>query len=400
MSIPSFARYSRRLACLALASVAGTLAGCSDGDEGYRVGAGRPSRPEPQSSEKPADLPDPASEPKIPTTGPVTVPTNSGALLCGATAAPTLRGAVDVIFVVDSSESMRDEMQKIRQNINTFAANVQKQRVDMQVTLIAPRRNAAAAYNEQDRTICVPEPLAGPNCADNGAKFHQVNQVVGRNNALALFLDDYDQGLVKLRPEATKVFVVATDNASGMSARDFDDTLLRPALKGMFGTRDQRKYVFHTISGWREGTPYLSTGNSCRGTADTGVEYQRLSRLTKGQIESVCKTSYASVLDNLAAGVTERQSCDLAMPTNTKFDPTKVAVRAMLATGEFRLLEQAGSAEECSSLAGWYYDDNKAPKKVHLCASVCEEVRAATPARVEALFGCKATTAPASSSPK
>ena len=69
------------------------------------------------------------------------------------------RGAVkevDIIFVVDNSGSMTDEIDAIRRNINdNFAAIIEASGVDYRVILLSQ-------YGREGTNVCIEPPLAGP----------------------------------------------------------------------------------------------------------------------------------------------------------------------------------------------------------------------------------------------
>lgn len=310
---------------------------------------------------------------------------DAGPKTCASSVAPLEKVAVDVIFIIDSSGSMNEETAQVQQNINTFASNIVKEKLDLQVHMITPRGTPLG-----NDGICVPQPLGKGNCQDNPPLFQQWDQRVGSTNGLELFLRAYNQGTVRLRLQAKKVFVMVTDDRSATPANTFDAQLLAAANKGMFGDERRRNYIFNSIVGWQEGSPYLSTNPVCATAQETGVDYQTLSQLTGGRIESVCKTSYESVLGNIAKGITERQACELAVPVGAGADPRKVAVQTSAQGKPTRALEQVTDEAKCAQYPdGWYYDNNDKPTRMHLCKGVCEEVRVAKEPKVEAVVGCE-----------
>ena len=159
---------------------------------------------------------------------------------------------------------------------------------------------------------------------------------------------------------------------------------------GMFGTAADRKYIFHTIAGWTPGTAFV-TGAACSGAVNNGSVYQQLSQLTKGIIDSVCKTDYSGVLDNIAKGTVDRLACELSVPQQAASDPTTVAVQATFPGAAPQLLVRVTDESKCAANPNaWYYDDNLAPKKILLCADFCSKVNAAAGTKIEAVVGCKA----------
>ena len=235
---------------------------------------------------------------------------------CGAPASPActpsaVKRPVDIVFVIDNSGSMGAEMEKVRANLNAFAGKIDGRALDYQVVLLTRR---ATKPDQKGTVICVPPPLGGPACADNPPKLRHIDQSIGSTDALTRLLSTYDHRDPKinwsrsLRFDAVKVFIAVTDDQSSMSAEEFDRGLLAKEPAGMFGTAAQRKYVFHSIVGWQDGTPLLSS-QKCRGAENPGLRYQELSKLTGGYVESVCKTDYSGVLDRFATGIIDSVTC-------------------------------------------------------------------------------------------
>ncbi|HQY61015.1 MAG: VWA domain-containing protein [Myxococcales bacterium] len=312
---------------------------------------------------------------------------------CASSVAQVERAKVDIIFVIDNSGSMTEEMRQIKLNVNQFAAKIGMSGLDYRVIFIVTK---ASSSTQTGNVICVGAPLAGANCADNPPLFWHINQSVGSTNSLQLILSTYDSPNAALawnkhlRMDAYKVFVEVTDDQSSLAHTTFDTQLLAKAPAGMFGTAANRRYIFHTIAGWTPGTAFV-TGAKCSTSENNGSQYQQLSQLTKGIIDSVCKTDYSGVLDNIAKGTVDRLACELSVPQQAASDPTTVAVQATFPGAAPQLLVRVTDESKCAANPNaWYYDDNLAPKKILLCADFCSKVNAAAGTKIEAVVGCKA----------
>ncbi len=310
---------------------------------------------------------------------------------CAATVAEVEKPKVDIVFVIDNSGSMGAEMTQVKTNVNAFAQRIGQSGLDYRVIFIVAK---ASSPTQTGLVLCVPQPLGGPNCTDNLPTFRHVNQSVGSTNALSLILSTYDSTNANLawkgnlRADSYKVFVAVTDDQSAITSSAFDTQLLAKQPAGMFGTAAARRYIFHTIAGWREGTAYL-TGPTCTGAVNNGSRYQELSRLTGGIIDSVCKTDYSGVLDNIARGTTQRLACELSVPTQANADPTKVAVQVTAPGGAAQVLTRVLDASRCAANPNsWYYDNNTTPTKILLCTDTCTSVNAQQGTKIEALVGC------------
>jgi hypothetical protein len=158
----------------------------------------------------------------------------------------------------------------------------------------------------------------------------------------------------------------------------------------MFGTAAARKYIWHSICGWTDGQPVPST-KVCSTAVAPGSNYQNLSKLTGGIVDSVCKTDYSGVLDNLAKGITDKLGCQLGVPMAATADPTKVVVQEAPMTGAPKTLTQVTDVSKCGTIKdGWYYDDNAKPTQIMLCPDTCTEANMTAGTKIEALVGCAA----------
>ena len=315
----------------------------------------------------------------------------SGNGTCAATAAATTKAKVDIIFVIDDSGSMTEEMVQIKQNVNTFASKIGGIGLDYTVTFIVKKANSPA---QGGNVICVPAPLAGANCADNPPTFHHVNQDVQSTDSFQLILSTYDsQWKNYVRMDATKVFIEVTDDTSNMTYTNFDTALLGKQPAGMFGTATDRHYIWHSIVS----KPFAATPpttQKCPTAAGPSVDYQQLSLLTKGIIDEVCKTDYSGVLNNIAKGITDKLGCEVGVPTSAAADPTKVAVTYTPKGAAAQTLTQVTDESKCGTIPNaWYYDNAAKPTKIILCPSTCTAANATPDGKLEALVGC-ATAAP------
>lgn len=317
----------------------------------------------------------------------------SGGENCAATSAQTAKAKVDIIFVIDSSGSMNAEMNQIKTNVNTFASKILNVGLDLHVIFIVDK---ATSPNQSGNVICVPEPLAGPNCADKAPTFRHVDSSVDSTDSFEVILATYDSANAaiawnnELRLDSTKIFVEVTDDESDISFTDFDAQLLAKQPAGMFGTAQARKYIFHSIISKPFADPVPST-NVCAGAAGPSVDYQELSKLTGGLIDEVCKTDYSGVLDNIAKSVVDKLGCELTYPKSEAADPTKLVVQYTPQGQPGKPLTQVTDTSKCASVPdGWFYDDNANPSKIILCPTMCTTANSAPGAKLEALVGCKA----------
>jgi hypothetical protein len=318
------------------------------------------------------------------------------------------RPAVDIVFIIDNSGSMTDEIEKVRANINdNFVPIIDQSIIDWQVIMISKKGTDSLA-------VCVDPPLAGANCADNPPTFHHLNCTVGSNDALTILRNSYAQpggacvGGTKgwsqrSRFDATKVFVVVTDDEAGdpfgflfINADKFDNWALTQAQPpGVFGTAQARKYVFHGVIGMDPNDPKKTCVSADNKAEAPGLQYQKLATLTGGIVRSICEDDWSDIFNTIAAGIVNKLSCEYAVPPpdGGTIDPDKVNVTFTPSGG--------GAAEDvlqdnnfgCDEGAdGWQWDPSKT--KVLLCGETCNRVKADDNGQIDLVFGCATKVAP------
>ncbi|MGC4094076.1 MAG: hypothetical protein QM756_40435 [Polyangiaceae bacterium] len=355
---------------------------------------------------------------------------------------------IDVVFVIDNSASMDDEIAAVERSINQDFAHIMDQSgLDYRVILVSRYGKLGTPVGESDNPICVGPPLGGADCVDpsrgllqNGQRFFHYSANVGSHDAWCVLLGGYDQpdeyadtpranwvslapqGWSKfLRPEAFKTFVAVSDDevdcrvanssfsdqasVSGgeVAARAFDATLLKLSPE-QFGSARQRNYVWHSIVGMRGASlqqPVLpasapmQTATCGVGAEGPGTGYQALSRLTGGLRYPSCDSEhFDAVFNTIATGIVSGAeiACQWqipAPPAGQSFDRERVNVRHTLGdSGRSVSLGHVSDAAHCGSGGGWYYDDPEAPENIVVCPSSCRSLQGDMAGRVDVLFGC------------
>lgn len=209
---------------------------------------------------------------------------------------------VDVIFVIDDSGSMIEELEAISKNINKhFAEVMDNAGLDYRVIMIVKHGKTSLNGN---LAVCIEAPLstipvgecgklsAGDPPGNNPGKFYHYSYDVQSNDSLCLILDTLNSannhvddfglaplGWIKwLRKSAFKIFIEVTDDMASclwypdinavpkgkksfndynssvggmITAIEFDKTLLKLA-PDQFGTKEKRNYAFYSIIGMME----------------------------------------------------------------------------------------------------------------------------------------------------
>jgi len=354
---------------------------------------------------------------------------------------------IDVIFVIDNSASMDDEIAAVERSINhDFAEIMDQSGLDYRVILISRYGKLGTPVGLSDNPICVGPPLAGSGCAEpfaaaprNGERFFHFSANVGSHDAWCVLLGGYDQpdeyadvarpGWRSLAPHgwseylregAFKTFVSISDDevdcqvdnrafsdyatVSGgeVAAGSFDRALLKLS-PAQFGNAKKRNYVWHSIAGmrglseeqpaWQASAP-ISTAVCGGGAEGPGTGYQALSRLSGGLRYPICDPQhYDALFNRVATGIVggAQIACEWQIPEpppGETFDRARVNVRHTPSGGGPGVdLGSVPSAARCDDAGGWYYDDPAHPRKITVCPSTCGALRR-DPGRVDVLFGC------------
>jgi hypothetical protein len=342
---------------------------------------------------------------------------------------------VDIIFAIDNSESMSEEIGEVENQINVnFATIIESSGTDYHLIMVS--RHGAHAVGQAQQRICVKSPLSATTCVPipavpaETAKFIQHDSVVDSNNGLCQLLTTYSgpdldtnhpQGWKAfLRPEAFKVITIITDDhpAASCFGLTFDDkqvdtgaatsmasawdSYLVAHAPDQFGTAAHRNYLFNSIVGVANydqvdtSKPYPPTAplNVAQCTPSSqwpGLGYQALSVLTGGLRFPTCGLNYTSMFQSMARGVIDKATiaCDYGIPADPpggKIDPSTALVRYTSGTKQTDF-SQVASLAACGS-NNFYIDTSVTPNRIKLCADACSAVQADAAAKVKVIYSC------------
>lgn len=312
---------------------------------------------------------------------------DAGPTNCAVAQAAAIKPPIDIIVIIDQSESMDQEIASIRTSINNLSSILATSGIDYRVVMIASKNPDSGA----DYKICVPPPLGGPGCDSNGTVYRVVNEYVYSTDGLELALSTLDAtGGDKvwadfLRPNALKIFIPATDDRSDISAVNFDAQLLGKA-NGAFGTDQARNYKFYPIIG---ANAYPSE-TKCSSAVEKGTVYVELAKMTGGKWFSVCNPSFADVFKEIGSTLAAASACELTIPTpenGGELDPNKINVKFTSSDGKtVETVPQDNSAGCADGANGWQYNDDNT--KVLLCGDACDVAQKDVGSKVDVEFGC------------
>jgi hypothetical protein len=340
-----------------------------------------------------------------------------------------MRGAakpVDIVFVIDNSGSMNDEIAQVRASLNQdFAAIIAASGVDFRVIMISQ-------FGADGTGVCIEPPLGGAACSSglettNGPAYFHYNQEIGSTDGLCQVLATFaipDQSgrapqgwQAWLRPEAAKAFVMITDDSAGCEYREgatlvqlggfgadpYEDALafhraLLAKSGEQFGVPPDVKYQFFSLVGMTPNDPpsepYFPHDGLRSETCDTaptpGLMYQALSIATDALRYPVCEgRSFDAVFRVLARSVIQASKADCVFelpkpPAEHTLELSTVNLEYRPGDGSAgQHFGQVASPAVCKDDHSFYIRD-----RIELCPAACRAVQLDPMPEVEVLYGC------------
>jgi hypothetical protein len=275
----------------------------------------------------------------------------------------------DIVWIIDSSPSMVDELATIEQNITNFATTIGQAGIDHHVVMLAPADVAAST------------PLGA-----DPAHYLFVPAPVDSHNALSLLLDLYPQYASFMRPSAALHFVLVSDDESLVSAEDFRTQMTQTAGKS---------FQFHAIAS--ESVNGLGCVGACGiplvcGAFAPGYQYYALADSTGGQKISICTADWSMVFGPLQQAVIASAPlpCEYAIPTpppGSALDTNRVNVEVVASGAAATTLPRADAEQACGDKNAWFYDDPKSPTRIQMCPSACDAISGGGSVQIK--LGCE-----------
>jgi hypothetical protein len=300
----------------------------------------------------------------------------------------------DVVFLVDNSPSMRDEILWTRQNMNEFSRTIEAHGIDARIVMISCLRDGCDGHSNT-LGICIAPPLGNGDCATSDTNLSDYLHVDLRQPSEKLLqraISSYDTWKPSLRPFALTHFVAISDDADLTTSAAFTAQLaaLNPPIT---------RFVFHGIvsSMSKEDACALSTSNPCctyAAPGGEGVSYNELAAATGGVAADLCAQDFAPVFAQFAQSVIAHSelNCEWTIPqppAGQALDPNLINVEFSSA-GNSTYFGYVTGPNNCGTLDNaWYYDDPTAPNRVLVCPSTCSRIRSAPAPSITVSFGCK-----------
>lgn len=350
-------------------------------------------------------------------------PDDNGCAGSDAEATLTKRPA-DIIFMIDTSGTMRGEAQQVEQRLNEdLAIILDGNDVDYRIIMLVdfPPDDGG---EDRDPVLCMGEPLAPQTCPPpeeqkkpiNGERFFHYDTHVDSRDALEVALEEFDDPAgdegqnsgagqilggwgTLLRPESLKVFVVISDdNSDDMSASDFD-TQIRAKYTAMYPDAGELEYVFQSIIGvaanpnsqdaaWPPTEP-IEDGDCGSGAENNGPVYQELSIATGGLRFPLCNNDNFNVIFNavatsVSAGVSLPCTYAPNIDGNDEVDLDKSVLVFEPGEGlDTESLSRVADASAC--VDGAYYREGDT---FTLCPATCDRLGQIEGGKVSLRLGC------------
>jgi hypothetical protein len=279
---------------------------------------------------------------------------------------------VDIIWAIDASPSMDDEITRIEAQLNDFATRIGGSGLDYRVVLIGSDRDQyipaeAHRFNE----ICIPPPLsAAATCPDvDSDRFLHVREPIHSRAVLLESIETFPQYRDFLRADAIKHFIYVTDDdeRSASTVTAFENLVANEPVMGDF------VYV-HSIVDFIGYDPNCFLDDNCSCGDARGEQYLGLSDSTGGIAASICEDDWTPIFEALEEVVTGAVEvpCEFIVPDpgdEFEVDYRQVGVRSTGAGA--RELGRVESAGACGAEGGWYFDDPASPTRLLLCPTSC-----------------------------
>ncbi len=280
---------------------------------------------------------------------------------------------VDIIWAIDASPSMGDEIDRIEANMGAFAERIGASGLDYRVVVIgSDREQYLPAEAHEFFEICLPEPLSSvATCPDvDGPRYRHVREPIHSRAVLQESLETFDQYRDFLRSDAVKHFVYVTDDDERRASMA-DDFLALAASDPVMGEYVQVHSIVDFI-GYDPGCPFDESLCSC-GDA-RGEVYLGLSEATGGLTTSICQDDWTPIFAALEERVANAVEvpCEFVVPDPGalyEVDYGEVSVRTTGAgAADVPRVDGAGA---CTAAGGWYFDDPARPTRLLLCPASC-----------------------------
>lgn len=259
------------------------------------------------------------------------------------------KAPVDVVWVIDDSFSMLDDIMRVQQNMASFAKSLIDVGLDDYHIVV---------LNEPTLTLAAPWDAMALGL--DPARFFP-HPVVAFNDCFTPTVLTAADWSADLRPDAALHFIMVTDDNSLMSWSDF-----KAQMDPLLGGRD---FTVHAI---------VDPPQHCLTSTQPGTAYLEAAMATGGTQASICEAdwtpTFTAIEDSIQTSAIIPCAYEIPEPSGGQmYDRTSVNVQHVL-DGMSAPYKRKDSLDACASEAGWYYDNPETPTQVLLCPAACAEV--------------------------
>jgi hypothetical protein len=326
----------------------------------------------------------------------------------------------DIIFVIDNSFRMEDEIAAVQDNMNSFSADIIARGIDVQIAMISCMSGdcGIGPGGTELYGICIEPPLGasdgclgnpddGPVSDDNNLPIYRhINVKVPSMKGLDWIIDTYAENnhlsamgwQDMIRADSVKHFILVSDDADQTTAMDFQNALM--ALDPVVFA----DYKFHSIFSYmsKDDACAINSNEPCCTYAASEDDpelhwdtYSDLVSMTGGVSGDLCLQDFDPVFEALGTSVINsvELSCEWeipAPPEGEEFHQNLVNVELIKDDGGSDFIGHVSSIDDCSSMEhGWYYDDPVTPTMIVVCPQTCEWIQEMEEINLVIHFGCE-----------
>ena len=307
-------------------------------------------------------------------------------MVCGEVTEQAIQALrpVDIVWVIDSSPSMGEEIAQVQSNLNAFTDRISMAGLDLRVALVGAEADLATPGRDYIG-ICIPPPLsAEATCPDvDSEQYKHIRLNVHSRDPIGKMLEATPElnGFFRINSLKHIVFVTDDDAGWGNDAMDLVQVINSdPLLQGA---------MVHSVVDLVGYQSSCIFDDNCSCGEERGQSYIDLSEMTNGGVFSVCEEDWSPLFTLLEERVVEGTElpCGYAFPQDTRsvmFSADEMNVYWTPEGEGERILPRVDQSDACGDQEGWYYDDPISPQWVTLCPASCGETQGVV--RFE--FGC------------
>ncbi len=310
------------------------------------------------------------------------------------------RGPADVIFVIDNTPSMYNEIEMVRANMNELSDMVEAEGLDLHIVMISCLPGDCGTHDDWFG-ICIDPPVGADGGCPEGGPWNDTNppgylhisEPIPSTKGLSKAIETYDLWKDMVRPGVSTHFVFISDDGDDWTAAQFNTELLAldPAFAG---------YKAHGIFSYlsKEAACAISDTHPCciyAAPDGEGAVYRDLAALTGGVTGDMCLQDFDPIFNEFAEAIIESAalSCEWEIPeppVGETLESDLVNVWFQEATGTDTIIGRVDFADQCSLVSsGWYYDDPLSPTTIFLCPQTCEWIQGHEGSSIQIQFGCE-----------